>query len=504
MSTIKKLAGQTAVYGIPLVLGRILSYLLNPLYTYAFEPNLFGTYSVFYAYSAFFMVALTYGFETAFFRFSQKQEDRDRVYSTGLVSIMISSSVFLVLILLFAEPVARLIDYEDQKKYVIWFGWILALDALSAIPFVRLRAMNRPGRFAKIKMTGIFLNIGLNLFFLLLCPWILNKSDSQILINAVELVYRPDWSIEYPFISNLISSGVVLMLLIPEIFSVKWKLDGATWRKMMIYAFPLLFAGMAGIVNETFDRLLLRYLLPMSPEDAEYQVGIYSACYKIAILMTIFIQAYRYAAEPFFFAQARQNNAKDMYAEIMNYFIITVSLIFLVTMVYLDDLILPILIINPGYHEGKHVIPILMMAHLFLGVYYNLSVWYKLADKTIWGAWFSIIGAAITFILNLWWIPRSADNILHGYYGSAWAAFICYGTMMVLSYITGQNFYPIKYNIPKAFFYVGLATVLYFLSKIFIMDSLFFSILYHTVIIIIFLAVTFLIERQALIRMVRS
>ncbi|HLN20122.1 MAG TPA: oligosaccharide flippase family protein [Bacteroidales bacterium] len=494
MSAIKKLAGQTAVYGIPLVLGRILSYLLNPLYTRVFQPDLFGTYSVFYAYSSLLMVILTYGLETAFFRYSQQKEDRDKVYSTGLISIIISTSVFLVAVLLFAEPIARLIDYADQKKYVIWFGWILALDALAAIPFARLRAINRPGRFAKIRMTGIILNITLNLFFLLGCPWIMNNTGSSYIHNILSLVYKPDWNIEYVFISNLVSSAVVLLMLFPEIFDVKWSFDGATWRKLMIYAFPLLFAGMAGIVNETFDRLLLRYLLPMSPEDAEYQVGIYSACYKIAILMTIFIQAYRYAAEPFFFAQARQHNARDVYAEVMNYFIITVSLIFLGTMVYLDDFILPALV-DRSYHEGKHVIPVVMMAQLFLGVYYNLSVWYKLADKTIWGAWFSIIGAGITFILNFLWIPRTADNIMHGYYGSAWATLICYGSMMILSYAVGQRYFPIKYNIPKIFFYVGLSTALYITGTIFTINSLVLSLSFHTFIIIVFLGVVFYIEK---------
>lgn len=497
VSAIKNLAGQTAVYGIPLILGRILNYLLTPLYTRVFEPGLFGTVSVFYSYSAFLMVVLTYGLETAFFRFSQQKEDKDRVYSTGMLSILLTTTAFLAIILLFPEQIARLIDYSDQKKYVIWFGWILALDTLAAIPFARLRSLNRPGRFARIKMASILINIALNLFFILLCPWVLDNSGSEILKNAVSLVYRPEWNIEYIFISNLISSAVVILLLIPEIFSVKWELDRVLWRKMLIYAFPLLFAGMAGIVNETFDRLLLRYLLPMSPEAAEYQVGIYSACYKIAILMTIFIQAYRYAAEPFFFAQARQHNAKDVYAEVMNYFIITVSLIFLGTMVYLDDFILPILV-GKDYHEGRGVIPMLMMAHLFLGVYYNLSVWYKLADKTIWGAWFSVLGALITFGLNLWWIPRSTEHVLHGYYGSAWAAFICYASMMVLSYFIGQRYYPVKYNIPKFFFYLGVAVALYFVNVLVTIDNRLLSIAFHTLLIAVYLGVVAFAERRSL------
>ncbi len=494
VSAIKKLAGQTAVYGIPLILGRILSYLLVPLYTRVFEPGLYGTVSVFYSYSAFLLVVLSYGMETAFFRYSQQSDNKDKVYSTGMLSLLLTTLVFLIAVLLFAEPIARFIDYADQKKYVSWFGWILALDTLSAIPFARLRALNRPGRFARIKMTGIFLNIGLNLFFILLCPWILNNSNAGLIASFVDFIYRPDWGIEYIFISNIFSSAVVLILLIPEIFSVKWELDKVLLKKMLLYSFPLLFAGMAGIVNETFDRLMLRYLLPVSPGEAEYQVGIYSACYKIAILMTIFIQAYRYAAEPFFFAQAKQNNAKDVYAEIMNYFIITVSLIFLGTMVYLDDFIMPILM-GKVYHEGRAVIPILMMAHLFLGVYYNLSVWYKLADRTIWGAWFSVIGAIITIGFNFWWIPRSADHVLHGYYGSAWTAFICYATMMVLSYVIGQRYYPVKYNIPKFFFYLGMAVALYFVNVLIPVESKILSIAFHTLLLVIYLSVVLVVEK---------
>ncbi|HEX2919894.1 MAG TPA: polysaccharide biosynthesis C-terminal domain-containing protein [Bacteroidales bacterium] len=497
MSEIKKLAGQTAVYGIPLILGRILSYLLVPLYTNIFQPDLYGTVSVFYSYSAFLLVALSYGMETAFFRYSQQKEDKVRIYSTAMLSLILTTIAFLIAVLAFAGPIADFIDYANHKNYVVWFAFILALDTLSAIPFARLRSLNRPGRFAKIKMTGIVLNIGLNLFFILLCPWI--YKNSEIGARLIRLIYRPDWNIEYIFISNLISSGLVLVLLIPEIFSVKWQLDKKLWRKMLIYAFPLLFAGMAGIVNETFDRLMLRYLLPVPTQDAEYQVGVYSGCYKIAILMTIFIQAYRYAAEPFFFAQAKQHNAKDVYADVMNYFIIVVSLIFLGTMVYLDDFVLPLLV-GKKYHEGRAVIPILMMAHLFLGIYYNLSVWYKLADKTIWGAWFSVIGAIITFGLNFWWIPRSSDHILHGYYGSAWAAFICYGAMMLLSYIIGQRYFPVRYNLSKFFIYTGLATGLYLLTTVIKIENWWFSTSFHTMLIIIFLSVAIVIEKPPFIK----
>lgn len=502
VNPIKRLAGQTAIYGIPSILGRILGYLLVPLYTRVFLPGEYGTVNVFYSYAALFMVILTYGMETAFFRFYQQEEDKERVYSTGLLSLILTSSIFLLLSSIFSPTIARWIDYPDHADYVTWFAWILALDALVAIPFAKLRALNRPIRFASIRMINIATNIGLNLFFILFCPFVYQNDPSSffhplssILHPVISLIYRPDWGIAYIFISNLIASGVTMLLLIPEFFSVQWKLDGALWKRMFLYAFPLLFAGMAGIVNETFDRLLLRYLLPK--DSATYQVGIYAACYKISILMTIFIQAYRYAAEPFFFAQAKEKDAKLVYARIMDYFIIVVSLIFLVTMVYLDDFILRILV-GKNYWEGKGVIPVLMLANLFLGVYYNLSIWYKLTNKTIWGAWLSVVGAVITLILNFWWIPQTADHLLHGYYGSAWATFICYGSMMLLSYVIGQKFYRVNYNLFKFFGYIGLAVILYCITVWLPVSNLVLSIAFHTLLVILFLGVVYLVEKPTL------
>jgi O-antigen/teichoic acid export membrane protein len=344
-------------------------------------------------------------------------------------------------------------------------------------------------------VTGIAINFGLNLFFILLCPYMLKHESWGAANRLVSLVYRPGWGIEYIFISNIIASAVTLLLLTPQFLGMKWRLDKKLLKTMLIYAFPLLFAGMAGIVNETFDRLLLRYLLPK--DIASYQVGIYSACYKISILMTIFVQAYRYAAEPFFFAQAKEKDAKLVYARIMDYFIITVSFIFLVTMVYLDDFILR-KFIGKNYWEGKGVIPILMMANLFLGVYYNLSIWYKLTSRTIWGAWLSLIGAVVTLALNFWWIPLGADHLIHGYLGSAWATFICYGLMMVLSYLVGQHFFPVKYNLSKFFGYLGFAILLYFISVYAVMDGRVLSMAFHTFLLALFAAVVWMIERPRL------
>jgi O-antigen/teichoic acid export membrane protein len=499
MSAIKRLAGQTVIYGIPSILGRILGYLLVPLYTRVFLPEAYGTVNVFYAYASLLKVILTYGMETAFFRFTEQEDNKEKVYSTGMISLLISSIIFLLLVSCFSGSLARWIDYPDYKNYIIWFGWILALDAISSIPFARLRAQNRAKRFATINMINIVVNIGLNLFFILLCPYILKHNGNNLLAQAITLIYRPDWGIEYIFISNLIASSITLLLLFPQMVVTKWKISPDLWKKMFLYAFPLLFAGMAGIVNETFDRLLLRYLLPVTKEMATYQVGIYAACYKISILMTIFIQAYRYAAEPFFFAHAKEKDAKIVYARIMDYFMIVVSLIFLVTMVYLDDFIMPILV-GKNYWEGRGVIPVLMLANLFLGVYYNLSIWYKLTGKTLWGAWLSAFGAVITLILNFWWIPLSSNHLIYGYYGSAWATFICYGAMMILSYFIGQKYFPVKYNLLKFFGYLGLAILLYLISTLVVIEHHLLRFLFHTLILLVFGGIILAIEKSKMER----
>jgi len=495
MNPLKRLASQTAVYGVSSILGRILGYLLVPLYTRVFLPGDYGTVNVFYAYASFLMVVLTYGMETAFFRFNEAEENKDNVFSSGMISLVVSSLVFLFFISVFAQPVARWIEYPDHKEYVLWFAWMLALDALSAIPFARLRSQNKARRFVTVKFINIFINIGLNLFFLLLCPFLDANLNDGAFKNILHLIYRSDWRIEYIFISNLIASATTLLLLFPEYTSLRWHFDRKLWRRMIIYAFPLLFAGMAGMINETFDRLLLRYLLP--PNISSYQVGIYSACYKISILMTIFIQAYKYAAEPFFFAQAKEKDAKKTYARIMDFFIITVSLIFLATMLYLDDFVMRLLV-GKKYWEGKGVIPILMMANLFLGVYYNLSIWYKLTSKTYWGAWLSVIGALITLVLNFWWIPLSPDHLIYGYLGSAWATFICYGAMMILSYFIGQKYFPVPYNLLKFIGYLGLSVFLYIISRLITIDPLVPRICFHTLLLLIFGFVVWRIETKSL------
>jgi len=500
MNPIKRLAGQIAIYGLPFIIGRILSYLLVPLYTRVFAPGEYGTVNVFYSYTALLIVILTYGMETAFFRYSQEERDKNKVFSTCFLSLFVSTILFVVLSVLFAGKITGWIQYPGQEKYVIWFALIIGFDVLTTIPFAKLRALNQPIRFAKLKMINISVTILLNLFFILLCPYIL-KHTFGALSGIIRFIYNPAWGIEYIFISNLIASVLTFVLLIPEMTGIKLVFDRRLWITMFRYAFPLLFAGMAGIINETFDRILLRYLLPV--DIAEAEVGIYSACYKIAILMTIFITAYRYAADPFFFSYYKEQDAKVTYARVMNYFVITVSIIFLTTMLYLDDVILPLLI-GKMYHGGKAVIPILMLAHLSLGIYYNLSIWYKLTGHTGFGAWIGILGAVITVGLNILWIPRSPDHYLSGYMGSAWATFIGYGIMLLLSYFLGQRYYPIPYHKKKIIGYLGLAVMLYLLTILITPHPVFLRIGYHTGLLILYLGIVLWVEKKEFLPMIRS
>lgn len=492
MNPLKRLAGQTAIYGIPTILGRFLQYLLVILLTRIFTRSEYGVISVFYSYASFLMVVLTYGMETTFFRFSEMEERKDRVFSTAMLSVGLTSIAFLFLSNVFAGNLANWMEYPFHPEYVIWFAWILGLDALSSIPFARLRAQNKAKRFAAIKFINILTNIGLTLFFLILCPYLIRHFPGTLKDNWLfSIIYRSDLTIEYVFIANLLASILTFILLLPQVMGMKFEFHKTLWKKMLLYTWPLLFAGMAGIVNETFDRLLLRYLLPHNISEA--QVGIYSACYKISILMTLFVQAYRFAAEPFFFAQAKEKDAKLVYARIMDFFILTVSFIFLFTMLYLDDGFIKLIGIR--FRVGKNVIPILLLANLFLGVYYNLSIWYKLTSKTIWGAWLSVIGAIITLVLNFWWIPLSPDHLIHGYIGSAWATLICYGTMMILSYLIGQKYFLVHYNLKKFFGYLGFSILLYVISVLIPIETTLLRIAFHTLLLLIFTAVGWYLEK---------
>ena len=487
MNPLKKLASQTAVYGLSSILGRILGYLLVPIYTRVLAEAPYGSVVELYSYIALLLVVLTYGMETAFFRFSESADKPNKVFGSAFISILASSVFFIVLLSFFYQPIADLIGYMSKSEYIVYLGLILFFDSINTIPFAKLRADNRAKRFVFVRLTGIFMNIALNLILILLIPYLLKTIPSDGFHSFINSFYDEANKVDYILISNVISSGIMTLMFLPDLLKIKLEFDKAIWKKLMIYAMPLLIFGLAGVLNEVLDRILLKYLLPK--DIAMAQVGIYGAVYKVSILMTIFIQAYRYAAEPFFFAHEKHKDAKQMYANMMNYFIIITSLIFLGTMLYMDIIIH---FIGKPFREGAPVIPILLMANLFLGIYYNLSVWYKLTNKTKWGAYISIVGAIITISLNIYWIPRI------GYMGSAWATFYCYGSMMVLSLLIGRKYYPIPYNILKILMYLGISVALYSLSLQFGIETLWIKLSANTLLLLAYLGFIYFMERKSI------
>lgn len=441
MSSLRALAGQTALYGLSTMVGRMLNYLLVPLYTILFAPEVYGVVTDLYALVAFLNVVYTYGMETAYFR---KSADRpEAAYHAAFWSLTATTVIFTTLLLVASPSLARGLQYPNHPEYVRWFALILGLDALAAIPFARLRQQGKALAFASIKLVNIGLNIGLNLGYLLFLPWLVSQG-----ISLPSWLYRPEMGVGYIFLSNLIANGITLMLLLPGMPRTFRGFDKALWREMAAYGIPLLPAGLAGMVNETLDRALLKYLLPGTTQENLYAVGIYGAVYKLAMLMSLFTQTFRTAAEPFFFQQAKGNAAPALYARIMNYFVLAGGLIFTAVILFLD---IVKHFIGSAYHSGLHVVPILLLANWLLGIYYNQSVWYKLADKTRYGMWLSFVGAAVTIVANLALIPWL------GYAGSAWATLACYFTMVVLSYYWGQRHYPVPYRLGRITFYLLFA-----------------------------------------------
>ncbi|HET6421197.1 MAG TPA: oligosaccharide flippase family protein [Geobacteraceae bacterium] len=457
MNPLKRLARETAVYGLSSIVGRLLNYFLVPLYTRIFLPHEYGIVTELYAYASFLMVFLTFGMETTFFRYSESHDEKDRVYSTSIIPVIALNLAFITLGILGSSLIADRLHYDHHSEYLIYFVMIVGLDAIAAIPFAKMRQQHRALRFAVLKLINIAINVVLNLFFLLLCPYLLKHG-----FQAISVVYSPSMGVGYVFLSNMIASAVGVFLLFGDIFRFKVEFDGKLFREMIVYALPLLLAGLAGMVNETLDRILLRYLLviPAGAANAnEYimaQIGIYGANYKVSILMTLFIQTFRYAAEPFFFAHAKQTDSRQLYAKVMNYFILFGLVIFLGIMLYIN---IVKHFIGAKFYSGIGIVPILLLANLFLGIIFNLSIWYKLNNKTRYGAYITIFGAVVTIASNYFLIP------LMGYAGAAWATFLCYFLMMILSYVWGQKHFYIKYDLSKIAGYFMLALIIFFASK---------------------------------------
>jgi O-antigen/teichoic acid export membrane protein len=489
LNPLKKLASQTVIYGLPTIIGRLLSYLLNPLFTYNFSAKEFGINSSAYAYVSFLLVLLTYGMETTLFRFSQT-EQKQTVYSTALISVFSSSILFILIACLFSGSISEGIKFSGHPEYVIWFSIIVGADAFAAIPFAKLREQGKAKRFAFIKAANICVYIGLNLFFILFCKHV-HESPASSFKPLVDKIYNPKIGIGYIFISNLIASLFTLLLLLPGILKVQLVFDKVLWKRMLIYALPLLIAGLAGMVNETLDRILLTYLLP--EKEAMAQIGIYSACYKVSIIMTIFIQAFRFAAEPFFFSRSKEQDSKKSMADVMKFFVIICSLIFLVTMMNMSWI--QYFAGSAEFRSGIKVVPILLLANMFLGIFINQSIWYKLSGQTHFGALLTIFGAIITIALNIYWIPRM------GYMGSAWATLICYASMMVASYFLGNKHYPVNYDLKRILGYLTLSITLYFLSRVIKTDFVLFNLLINNILLVAFIAVIWKFEKTNLRRL---
>ena len=449
---LKKLASQTAIYGLGSILPRFINYAFSFVLTYIFkEPAQLAPNAEFFAYISFFNILFLYGMETAFFNFYSKaaESDKDKVYSTALISILISTAVFTLFIISFSERISWLIKNPEHPNYVVWCILIVASDAVMQIPFARLRQKNKAKKFAGIKFITVILTIALNIFFFIFCKREFENGDESILAK----LYHPEIGIGYAFISQLMANLISIFLLSKEFKGFRYVFDFTLWKNMFFYAWPLIILGLAGMVNETFDRIVLKYILPM--DEGSYQIGVYSNCYKIAMLMSIFIQAFKFAAEPFFFNNSNEKNSKKLNAIVMKYFIIFCLFLFLGTMMNLPWIQFAI---SEKYRTGLVVVPILLLANLFLGVYFNLSIWYKLTGQTKFGAIITIIGAIITLSVNYFYIPK------FGYVACAWATLASYGLMMILSYLLGQKYYPIKYNLRSIFVFTFLALGLYFIS----------------------------------------
>ena len=453
MSSIKKLAGQTMWYGVSSIAARFINYLLTPYLTYTLaKTSDYGKMGLIYSAVPILNIIFTYGFETTYFRFASKKEFKYSLYSTSALSTIFSTILFTFLLWLGRDTFTNVVGLNDVPAIVHISIFVIAFDALSTIPFARLRGRRRPKKFAFVKISGILVNIFFTWFFISYCPAHADKISNGLLFSVF---YSSDTNpIVYVLLANLIQAVFTLILLSRELATIRLKFNVTLWKQMMIYSLPLIVVGMGGMINETFDRLMLRWWLPGSVTFREQEVGIYNACYKLSILITLFIQAFKLGAEPFFFKQAEGENPQRIYARVMKFFVIVICVMFLAV-----SLFIPVwkYFIGPKYWSGLKVVPILLLANMFLGIYYNLSIWYKLTHKTISGAYITLIGSVITLVINFIFIP------FFGYMACAWATFFCYGSMMVLSFIWGKKRTRIPYAWKKLCAYIAIVVLLYFM-----------------------------------------
>ncbi|TYZ13419.1 polysaccharide biosynthesis protein [Hymenobacter lutimineralis] len=499
MSVAKKLASQTAVYGISSILVRVLNYLLVPIYTARFVAAEYGIVTGLYAYVSFLNIVFTYGMETTFFRFANRPDaDRRLLYDRVMSQVVVSTVVLTGLLVLLARPLMQLLDLPPgRERYAIWLALILGLDALVAIPFARLRLENQARRFATIRVANILLNVGLNLFFIVLCPDVLAGKYLVGLQPLVTQVYDPSIGVGYVFLSNLAASAFTLLLLSRELLDFRFRLDATPLAAMLRYAYPIMLMGLAGMVNETLDRILLPQWLPKNfypGQSSLTAVGIYGACYKLSIFMSLVIQAFRYAAEPFFFSQSTEKNSPRTFALVLKWFTLCCAVIFVFISLNIEDFAWAFLR-RPEYRQGIAVVPVLLLANLFLGVYWNLSVWFKLTDKTYYGTYIGGAGAVLTIGLNFLLIP------VLGYMGSALATLACYFTMAAICWWLGERHFPVPYPVARLLLWLLAAVALVALGWLVQPEAYWLRHGWHLLLSLAFVAALVLVEKpQRLVR----
>lgn len=466
----KRLAKETAIYGLSSMIGRFLNWMLVPMYTRVLtDTGEYGIITNLYGWTALLLILLTGGMETGFFRFIHKTDECEpmRVYASTLGFVGVTSFLFALSMWVFLFPVSEALGYSDHPEYIGMMAGIVAVDAFCCIPFAYLRYRNKAIRFAMIKLLSIFLNIFLNIFFLVLCP-LIDASYPE----WIGWFYRPGYGVGYVIIANVFTTVFTFLMLLPDMMpGLRVRPDMQRLRKMIGYSFPILILGIAGIFNQTADKILFPFLFD-DKAYADSQLGIYGACFRIAVVMVMFIQAFRYAYEPFIFAKHKDADNKKSYVEAMKYFIIFALFIFLGVMFYLDLLKH---FVDAKYYDGLRVIPLVMLGELFFGIYFNLSIWYKLTDRTQWGAYFSVAGCTMTIIIIVLFVPQ------YGFMACAWASFASNLLMMLLSYAVGQKYYPVAYDLRSAFTYGAIASVCYMAAMLPLIDSVVLRLLYRTV-----------------------
>ncbi|MDR2854264.1 MAG: oligosaccharide flippase family protein [Prevotellaceae bacterium] len=471
----KSLAKDTAIYGGTTIISKFVNWLLVPFYTHVLASAAdYGTVANLYSWTALLLVILTYGMETGLFRFINKAEEKpDHVYSTSMISVGTTSLLFAVLVFLFSPQIASWLKYPAHPEYIWLLGLSVAMDAFACIPFAYLRYKKMPLRFSAIKVLYVLLNISLNLFFFLACPFLMTHAPA-----TVSWFYNPDYSVGYVFVSNIIATSIQTLFLLPYIMEVKFKFDKELLKRILKYSFPLLLLGIMGILDQTLDKILYPYM--GRGASGETELGIYGATSKIALIMLVFTQAFRYAYEPFVFAQKKGEDNRGAYVQAMTYFVIFSWLIFLGMVFYIDIFKL---IIQQEYWKGFDIVPIILVSLIFQGIYFNLSIWYKLTDKTIYGTYLSVVGTVIILLGNLLFVPQ------FGYYACVWTAFACYLTIMVLSYFFGQKYMPLAYELKKMGFYTLTALALFVLSLVIATPFAWVNYLLKTVLFVGFLSI---------------